>query len=71
MKVFRGICVNNIDGSMTKERAGLIADCIQGDEAAITQLIRVYQLSVFRLALSILNDPDEANEASQVLLLQR
>jgi len=65
MKVFRGMSVNSTDGFMKEEQAGLIADCIQGDQAAITQLIQVHQLSVFRLALSILNDPDEASEAAQ------
>ena len=43
----------------------LIADCIKGDETTITQLIQTHQLGVFRLALSVLNDPGEANEASQ------
>jgi RNA polymerase sigma-70 factor (ECF subfamily) len=65
MKVFRGTSVNITDGFMKEEQAGLIADCIQGDEAAIAQLIGTYQLSVFRLALSVLNDSDEANEAAQ------
>ena len=65
MKVFEGNSVNIVDGFMIEEQAGLIADCIQGDETAITQLIQVHQLSVFRLALSVLNDPDEANEATQ------
>jgi len=50
---------------MKEERAGLIADCINGNETAIAQLIQEYQLGVFRLTLSILNDPDEANEATQ------
>lgn len=50
---------------MTEEQAGLIADCIKGDKTAIEQLIGAHQLSVFRLALSVLNDPDEANEAAQ------
>jgi RNA polymerase sigma-70 factor (ECF subfamily) len=65
MKVFRGKCVNTIDGSMKEEQAGLITACIQGDETAIAQLIQEHQLGVFRLALSILNDPGEANEAAQ------
>ena len=65
MKDFRGLCVNTIDDCMKEEQAGLIADCIQGDETAIAQLIREYQLGVFRLTLSILNDPGEANEATQ------
>lgn len=50
---------------MTEEQAGLIAACIQGDETAIAQLVREHQLGVFRIALSVLNDPSEANEAAQ------
>ncbi len=50
---------------MTEEQAGLIAACIQGDETAIAQLVQEHQLSVFRLALSVLSDPSEANEAAQ------
>lgn len=66
MKVFWGKCVNNYRyDSMNNEQAGLIAACIQGDETAIAQLVQEYQLGVFRLALSVLNDPSEANEAAQ------
>jgi RNA polymerase sigma-70 factor (ECF subfamily) len=65
MKVFRGTCVNKVDDFMKEEWAGLVAACIEGDEAAVTQLIQEHQLGVFRLALSILNDPGEANEATQ------
>lgn len=65
MKVFRGKCVNTIDGSMKEEPAELIAACIQGDETAIAQLVQEHQLGVFRLALSVLSDPSEANEAAQ------
>lgn len=50
---------------MKEDKVGLIATCIQGDETAMTQLIQKYQLGVFRLALSILNDPAEANETTQ------
>jgi RNA polymerase sigma-70 factor (ECF subfamily) len=50
---------------MSEEQAGLIAACLEGDEAAITQLTQQHQLGVFRLALSILNDPAEATEATQ------
>ena len=50
---------------MTEEQAGLIAACIQGDETAIAQLVQEHQLGVFRIALSVLNDPSEANEAAQ------
>jgi RNA polymerase sigma-70 factor (ECF subfamily) len=65
MKVFRGKCVNTIDDPMKEEQAGLIAACIKGDESAIAQLIQEYQLGVFRLALSVLNDHGEANEVAQ------
>lgn len=50
---------------MKEEQAGLIADCINGDETAIARLIEEYQPGVFRLALSILNDPGDASEATQ------
>lgn len=65
MKVFWGKCVNRVDDFMKEEQAGLIADCINGDETAIAQLIEKYQPNVFRLTLSILNDPGEAGEATQ------
>ena len=50
---------------MKEEQAGLITNCINGDETAIVRLIEEYQLGVFRIALSILSDPGEANEATQ------
>jgi RNA polymerase sigma-70 factor (ECF subfamily) len=50
---------------MSEGYAGLIEDCIKGNETAITQLVQEHQLDIFRLALSILNDPNEANEATQ------
>jgi RNA polymerase sigma-70 factor (ECF subfamily) len=42
-----------------------IQDCISGDDFAIECLISQYQTSVFRIALSVLDDPAEANEAAQ------
>ena len=65
MKVFGGTCVNKVDGFMKEEWAGLVAACIEGDETAVARLVQEHQLGVFRLALSILNDPGEANEATQ------
>jgi RNA polymerase sigma-70 factor (ECF subfamily) len=50
---------------MTEEQARLIAACIEGDETAITQFIQEHQLGVFRLSLSVLGDPWDANEAAQ------
>jgi RNA polymerase sigma-70 factor (ECF subfamily) len=43
----------------------IIAGCLAGDEHAIERLIQTYQTGVFRLALSVLDDPLEANEAAQ------
>ena len=65
MKVFRGTCVNKVDDYMKEEQAELVAACIEGDEAAVVRLVQEHQLGVFRLTLSILNDPGEANEATQ------
>jgi RNA polymerase sigma-70 factor (ECF subfamily) len=42
-----------------------ISDCAAGDERAIERLIDEYQTDLFRLALSILDDPAEASEATQ------
>lgn len=50
---------------MKKKQAGIIAACINGEKAAIEQLIAEYQLDVLRLALSVLNNTEEANEAAQ------
>jgi RNA polymerase sigma-70 factor (ECF subfamily) len=43
----------------------LIPECIAGNEAAIEIFVRQYETSVFRLALSIIGDPAEANEVTQ------
>jgi len=43
----------------------IIAGCLAGDEDAIERLVQQYQAGVFRLALSVLVDPLEANEAAQ------
>jgi RNA polymerase sigma-70 factor (ECF subfamily) len=42
-----------------------ITECLAGDELAIERLILEYQTDIFRLALSILDDPAEASEATQ------
>lgn len=39
--------------------------CKAGQKLAIEKLIQVYQKDVYRLALSILDDPDEAEEGTQ------
>ena len=43
----------------------LISECIAGNEAAIEMLVRQYETGVFRLALSVIGDPAEANEITQ------
>ncbi len=43
----------------------MITGCIAGDEPAIASFIQEYQAAVYRLALSVLDDPAEANEAAQ------
>jgi len=47
----------------------LIAHCLQGDEASIERLVANHHLEVYRLALSILDDPAEAGEAAQEALI--
>lgn len=52
--------------SMTiAEPSRLLSDCIAGDERAIEVLVRQHEAGVFRLALSIVGDADEANEITQ------
>jgi RNA polymerase sigma-70 factor (ECF subfamily) len=43
----------------------LLQSCQAGDPAAIEQLVGAYRPAVFRLALSILDDAAEADEAAQ------
>src|SRR5262252_3055193 len=51
------------------DRGVLIDRCQAGDEEAVTTLVKHYQPAVFRLALSILDDPAEADEATQETFL--
>lgn len=43
----------------------LLASCQAGDAQAIAELVETYRPALFRLALSILDDPAEADEAAQ------
>lgn len=43
----------------------LLQRTLAGDPAAVQALVQAYQQAVFRLALSILDDPQEAEEAVQ------
>jgi RNA polymerase sigma-70 factor (ECF subfamily) len=65
MKVFNLKRVNTMESMDTAEPSRLIPNCIAGDEHAIEMLIRQFEMGVFRLALSIVNDPADANEIAQ------
>ena len=52
------------------ELALLLSGCQAGDNQAIAQFFTAYHLDVYRLALSILDDPSEADEAAQEALLR-
>ena len=43
----------------------LVSQCVAGNEDAISHLFRQYELGVYRLALSIVDDPAEASEITQ------
>ena len=47
----------------------LIEQCRVGDSSAIESFVETYQQDVYRLALSILDDPHEADDATQESLL--
>ncbi|HEX6270333.1 MAG TPA: sigma-70 family RNA polymerase sigma factor, partial [Anaerolineales bacterium] len=47
----------------------LIELCRAGDSSAVERFVRNYQQDVYRLALSILDDPNEAEDATQEALL--
>ena len=42
-----------------------LAQCREGDSLAIERLVQTHQADVYRLALSILDDADEADDATQ------
>ena len=46
-----------------------LEQCREGDSLAIERLVQTYQGDVYRLALSILDDPDEADDATQEVFL--
>lgn len=51
------------------DEAELVAGCRSGDEQAVEALVSQYRLPLFRLALSVLDDPAEADEAVQDALV--
>ena len=46
-----------------------LEQCREGDSLAIERLIQTYQQDVYRLALSILDDPADADDATQEVFL--
>jgi RNA polymerase sigma-70 factor (ECF subfamily) len=67
MKVFAVRLVYYIRMTIMDYR--LIELCRVGDLSAIENFVRTYQQDVYRLALSILDDPSEAEDATQEALL--
>lgn len=48
----------------------LLTHCQAGDERSITTLVETYRPALYRMALSVLDDPAEADEATQDALVQ-
>jgi RNA polymerase sigma-70 factor (ECF subfamily) len=69
MKVLDLSRVNPPEGMTEAQPRWLIAECIAGNQEAIETLVREYETSVFRLALSILGDEAEAQEVTQETFL--
>lgn len=65
MKFFTSNRVNTTGYMNTAQPSWLVSECIAGNEDAIEMLVRQYEGSVFRLALSIVGDNVEANEITQ------
>lgn len=65
MKIFQGSVVNTVKSMHNADLLSLVSQCIAGNEDAIDSLFHQYELDVFRLALSIVDDPAEANEITQ------
>jgi RNA polymerase sigma-70 factor, ECF subfamily len=65
VKILDGSGVNTSKSMHDIELLSLVSQCIDGNENAIEHLFRQYELSVFRLALSIVDDPAEATEVMQ------
>jgi RNA polymerase sigma-70 factor, ECF subfamily len=69
VKIFDLSRVNPREGMTEAHSMWLIAECIAGNEDAIETLVREYEAGVFRLALSVLGDPAEAQEVTQETFL--
>lgn len=69
VKIFNPSRVNTIGRMTDAHSSRLIAECIDGNEAAIETFVHQFETSVFRLALSVVGDPAEANEITQETFL--
>jgi RNA polymerase sigma-70 factor, ECF subfamily len=69
VKIFPLARVKPIERMTEAHATRLVAECIAGNEDAIEAFVREYEAGVFRLALSILGDPAEANEVTQETFL--
>jgi RNA polymerase sigma-70 factor, ECF subfamily len=65
MKILDLASIKYVERMNIAEPSRLIAECIAGNEDAIEVFVRQYEQDVFRLALSIVNDPIEAHEITQ------
>jgi RNA polymerase sigma-70 factor (ECF subfamily) len=54
---------------MTVMDSHWLEQCREGDSLAIEKMVYTYQRDVYRLALSILDDPDEAEDSTQETFL--
>lgn len=48
----------------------MLSGCEAGDAQAIAKFVGIYRPDVFRMALSILDDPTEVDEATQDAILR-
>ncbi len=69
MKVFQVPGVNSIESMQNADTVWLVSQCIAGNEDAVASLFRAYEAGVYRLALSIVDDPAEASEITQETFL--
>lgn len=65
MKVFSRSHVNIVEHMNALDSSALIEKCLAGDEQAIEWFVRTHEVSVFKLAYSIVGDELTANEVTQ------
>jgi RNA polymerase sigma-70 factor, ECF subfamily len=65
LKILQGSGVNSTESMHNADFLSLVSRCIAGNQDAIDSLFRQYETGVFRLALSIVDDPAEATEITQ------